>query len=184
MPPESGFLLGVPRFLLLLELFTRYRQCLLPLPSNCYHEEQRKVYRVEQPPERGIIDAAREWVSTRSGRIFVVDRASHRRGRQKPLLSRQLCCLVNSSLPPIASLSRHRLYLADWRRKNEYGPPNSSLFAAANAGRRLGVCCPTKDVAGESFIYKHRLLRCFTDGYLSYHFIQESRWLSRDSYWE
>nr|GMC86549.1 hypothetical protein Iba_chr04dCG11950 [Ipomoea batatas] len=42
-------------------------------PSNCYNEEQRKVCRIEQPPERGIIDAAREWVSTRSGRIFVVD---------------------------------------------------------------------------------------------------------------
>nr|GMD24123.1 protein argonaute 5 [Ipomoea batatas] len=42
-------------------------------PSNCYNEEQREVCRIEQPPERGIIDAAREWVSTRSGRIFVVD---------------------------------------------------------------------------------------------------------------
>nr|GMC71656.1 hypothetical protein Iba_chr03bCG4580 [Ipomoea batatas] len=41
--------------------------------SNCYNEEQREVCRVEQPPERGIIDAAREWVSTRSRRISVVD---------------------------------------------------------------------------------------------------------------
>nr|GLL16875.1 hypothetical protein Itr_chr01CG06390 [Ipomoea trifida] len=127
MPPESGFLLGVPRFMLLLELFTRDRKCLLPLPSNCYHEEQRKVYRVEQPPERGIIDAAREWVSTRSGRIFVVDRASDRRGRRKSLLSRQLRRLVNSSLPPIASLSRHRLYLGEER---------------MSMGRRILRCLP------------------------------------------
>nr|GLL39576.1 hypothetical protein Itr_chr11CG14090 [Ipomoea trifida]GMD09126.1 hypothetical protein Iba_chr06dCG5150 [Ipomoea batatas]GMD50165.1 hypothetical protein Iba_chr11aCG10020 [Ipomoea batatas] len=44
-------------------------------PSNCYDDEQREVCRVGQPPERGIIDAAREWVSTRSRRISVVDRA-------------------------------------------------------------------------------------------------------------
>nr|GME19875.1 hypothetical protein Iba_scaffold24013CG0080 [Ipomoea batatas] len=46
-------------------------------PSNCYDNEQREVCRVEQPPERDIIDAAREWVSTRSRRISVVDRVSH-----------------------------------------------------------------------------------------------------------
>nr|GMD79840.1 hypothetical protein Iba_chr13dCG7820 [Ipomoea batatas] len=40
--------------------------------SNCYNEEQREVYRVEQPPGRGIIGAAREWVSTRSGRISLI----------------------------------------------------------------------------------------------------------------
>nr|GMD89822.1 phosphatidylinositol 4-kinase gamma 4-like [Ipomoea batatas] len=77
MPPESGFLLRVPRFLLLLELFTRDRQRLLPLPSNCHNEEQREVYRVEQPPERGIVDVARELVSTRSRQISVVDGVLH-----------------------------------------------------------------------------------------------------------
>nr|GMC60598.1 hypothetical protein Iba_chr02bCG12280 [Ipomoea batatas] len=50
--------------------------CFLVLPSNCHNEEQREVYRVEQPPERGVNDTAREWVSTRSGRISVVNRAS------------------------------------------------------------------------------------------------------------
>nr|GMC73893.1 hypothetical protein Iba_chr03cCG5070 [Ipomoea batatas] len=49
-----------------------YRYFLSPL-SNCYNQEQREVCRVEQPPERGIIDAAREWVSTRSRRSFSLD---------------------------------------------------------------------------------------------------------------
>nr|GMD27804.1 hypothetical protein Iba_chr08eCG1370 [Ipomoea batatas] len=46
-------------------------------PSNCYNEEQREVYRVEQPPERGINDTAGAWVSTWSRRISVVDGVSH-----------------------------------------------------------------------------------------------------------
>nr|GME02120.1 hypothetical protein Iba_scaffold1680762CG0010 [Ipomoea batatas] len=85
MPPESGFLLGVDGFPLsmkfLIGLLNCRRRCarwVCPGPSNCYNEEQREVYRVEQPPERGIIDAAREWVSTRSRRISVVDEISHR----------------------------------------------------------------------------------------------------------
>nr|GMC64419.1 uncharacterized protein LOC109162705 [Ipomoea batatas] len=81
---------------------SRYRQNLSSPLSNCYNEEQREVYRVEKPPERGIIDAAREWVSTRSRRISVVDEISHRRGRRKPLLNRQYHCFVSSRLPSIA----------------------------------------------------------------------------------
>nr|GMC95760.1 hypothetical protein Iba_chr05cCG11670 [Ipomoea batatas] len=49
----------------------------LPPLSNCY-KEPREVCRVEQPPEHGIIDAVREWVSTRTRRISVVDGVSHR----------------------------------------------------------------------------------------------------------
>nr|GMC95672.1 hypothetical protein Iba_chr05cCG10810 [Ipomoea batatas] len=52
MPPESGFLLGLPR-------------------------ATGSLLR-EQPPERGIIDAAREWVSTRIRRISFVDGVPHR----------------------------------------------------------------------------------------------------------
>nr|GLL46435.1 hypothetical protein Itr_chr14CG11100 [Ipomoea trifida] len=62
---------------LLTELFLWDRQRLPLLLSNYYNEEQREVYRVEQPPERGVNDTAREWVSARSGRISVVNRASH-----------------------------------------------------------------------------------------------------------
>nr|GLL21356.1 hypothetical protein Itr_chr03CG02580 [Ipomoea trifida] len=40
--------------------------------SGHTREEQREVYGVEQPPERGIHDTARAWVSTWSRRIFVV----------------------------------------------------------------------------------------------------------------
>nr|GME01842.1 hypothetical protein Iba_scaffold601821CG0010 [Ipomoea batatas]GME13757.1 hypothetical protein Iba_scaffold14647CG0290 [Ipomoea batatas] len=59
-PPESGFLLGLPRFLLLLSSPLGTAKAFSP--SNCYNEEQREVCRIEQPPERGIIDAAREWI--------------------------------------------------------------------------------------------------------------------------
>nr|GMD15455.1 hypothetical protein Iba_scaffold68769CG0010 [Ipomoea batatas] len=62
---------------LLTELFLWDRQRLPLLPSNYYNEEQREVYRVEQPPERGVNDTAREWVSTQSRRISVVDSVSH-----------------------------------------------------------------------------------------------------------
>nr|GMD69168.1 uncharacterized protein LOC109154689 [Ipomoea batatas] len=64
--------------------------CFLVLPSNCHNEEQREVYRVEQPPERGVNDTAREWVSTRSGRISVVNRASRWRDRRKPWVTMAL----------------------------------------------------------------------------------------------
>nr|GMC71690.1 COP9 signalosome complex subunit 7 isoform X3 [Ipomoea batatas] len=61
---------------LLTEFFIWDRQSLLPLPSNCYNKEQREVYRVEQPLERGIHDTARAWVSTWSRQISVVDEVS------------------------------------------------------------------------------------------------------------
>nr|GMC71654.1 hypothetical protein Iba_chr03bCG4560 [Ipomoea batatas] len=68
--------------------------------SNCYNEEQREVCRVEQPQERGIIDAAREWVSTRSRRISVVDGIS--RWTAQPLTPpRSLGCRVYSPLTPL-----------------------------------------------------------------------------------
>nr|GLL19639.1 hypothetical protein Itr_chr02CG11240 [Ipomoea trifida] len=44
---------------------------------STWSTQQREVYRVEQPPERGIVDAAREWVSTRSRRISAVDGVRH-----------------------------------------------------------------------------------------------------------
>nr|GMD14894.1 hypothetical protein Iba_chr07bCG10830 [Ipomoea batatas] len=75
---------------LLTELFIWDCQSLLPLPSNCHNEEQREVYRVEQPPERGVNDTAREWVSTQSGRISVVNRASRWRDRRKPWVTMAL----------------------------------------------------------------------------------------------
>nr|GLL16931.1 uncharacterized protein LOC105964676 [Ipomoea trifida] len=70
---------------LLKEFFIWDRQSLSPPLSNYYNEEQREVCRVEQPPECGINDTARAWVSTRSRRISIVDgvslRTAHHRRR-------------------------------------------------------------------------------------------------------
>nr|GMC60909.1 T-complex protein 1 subunit gamma-like [Ipomoea batatas] len=88
---KSSSVEGIEKTSLLTELFIWDCQSLLPLPSNCHNEEQREVYRVEQPPERGVNDTAREWVSTRSGRISVVNRASSRwRDRRKPWVTMAL----------------------------------------------------------------------------------------------